>query len=131
MAHTLFKLFLTQRLAVLASTESLRAIREGLLWILPCLLVSAGFLILSECALALGFDPQVVSFLAGLHKQISSVIPLLVAASIGYMWRFNTVCHSCRSRFCAWPMWWSPPSCCVITHVLRPRFYCLLPLLRP
>ncbi|NCE91580.1 EAL domain-containing protein [Pseudomonas sp. L13] len=85
MAHTLFKLFLTQRLAVLASTESLRAIREGLLWILPCLLVSAGFLILSECAQALGFDPQVVSFLAGLHKQISSVIPLLAAASIGYM----------------------------------------------
>ena len=85
MAHTLFTLFLTQRLAVLASTESLRAIREGLLWILPCLLVSAGFLILSECALALGFDAQVVSFLAGLHKQISSVIPLLVAASIGYM----------------------------------------------
>ena len=83
MAHTLFKLFLTQRLAVLASTESLRAIREGLLWILPCLLVSAGFLILSECAQALGFDPQVVSFLAGLHKQIRSVIPLLGAASIG------------------------------------------------
>lgn len=85
MAQTLFKLFLTQRLAVLASTESLRAIREGLLWILPCLLVSAGFLILSECAQALGFAPQVVSFLAGLHTQISSVIPLLVAASIGYM----------------------------------------------
>ena len=85
MAQTLFKLFLTQRLAVLASTESLRAIREGLLWILPCLLVSAGFLILSECAQALGFGPRVVSFLAGLHNQISSVIPLLVAASIGYM----------------------------------------------
>ncbi|KRP70753.1 MULTISPECIES: PTS sugar transporter subunit IIC/EAL domain-containing protein [Pseudomonas] len=85
MAQTLFKLFLTRRLAVLASTESLRAIREGLLWILPCLLVSAGFLILSECAQALGFDPQVVGFLAGLHNQISSVIPLLVAASIGYM----------------------------------------------
>lgn len=85
MAQTLFKLFLTQRLAVLASTESLRAIREGLLWILPCLLVSAGFLILSECAQMLGFGPQVVSFLAGLHNQISSVIPLLVGASIGYM----------------------------------------------
>ncbi|MBI6635382.1 PTS sugar transporter subunit IIC/EAL domain-containing protein [Pseudomonas paralactis] len=85
MAQTLFKLFLTRRLAVLASTESLRAIREGLLWILPCLLVSAGFLILSECAQALGFAPHVVSFLAGLHNQISSVIPLLVAASIGYM----------------------------------------------
>lgn len=85
MAQTLFKLFFTQRLAALASTESLRAIREGLLWILPCLLVSAGFLILSECARVLGFAPQVVTFLAGLHNQISSVIPLLVAASIGYM----------------------------------------------
>ena len=85
MAQTLFKLFFTQRLAALASTESLRAIREGLLWILPCLLVSAGFLILSECARVMGFDPQVVAFLAGLHNQISSVIPLLVAASIGYM----------------------------------------------
>lgn len=85
MAQTLFKLFFTQRLAALASTESLRAIREGLLWILPCLLVSAGFLILSECARVLGLDPQVVAFLAGLHNQISSVIPLLVAASIGYM----------------------------------------------
>ncbi|PRA23040.1 PTS sugar transporter subunit IIC/EAL domain-containing protein [Pseudomonas poae] len=85
MTQTLFKLFFTQRLAALASTESLRAIREGLLWILPCLLVSAGFLILSECARVLGFDPQVVSFFSGLHNQISSVIPLLVAASIGYM----------------------------------------------
>ncbi|MBT2372283.1 EAL domain-containing protein [Pseudomonas fluorescens] len=85
MAQTLFKLFFTQRLAALASTESLRAIREGLLWILPCLLVSAGFLVLSECAQVLGFDPQLVSFLSGLHAKISSVIPLLVAASIGYM----------------------------------------------
>ena len=85
MAQTLFKLFLTQRLAALASIESLRAIREGLLWILPCLLVSAGFLILSECARMLGFSPQTASFLAGLHDRISAVIPLLVAASIGYM----------------------------------------------
>ncbi len=85
MAQTLFKLFFTQRLAAMASADSLRAIREGLLWILPCLLVSAGFLILSECARVLGADPHLVSFLAGLHNQISSVIPLLVAASIGYM----------------------------------------------
>jgi len=85
MAQTLFKLFFTQRLAALASTESLRAIREGLLWILPCLLVSAGFLLLSECARILGFSSPVVAFLAGLHAKISSVIPLLVAASIGYM----------------------------------------------
>ncbi|KAF1005872.1 MAG: PTS system N,N'-diacetylchitobiose-specific EIIC component [Pseudomonas fluorescens] len=79
------RLFLTRRLAALASAEFLRAIREGLLWILPCLLVSATFLILSECARILGFDAQVVTFLAGLHNKISSVISLLVAASIGYM----------------------------------------------
>ncbi|KAF1029151.1 MAG: putative cyclic di-GMP phosphodiesterase PdeB [Pseudomonas sp.] len=85
MAQRLFNLFVTRRLATLASAESLRAIREGLLWILPCLLVSAVFLILSECARLLGFDPQVVTFLAALHNKISSVIPLLVAASIGYM----------------------------------------------
>ncbi|MPR01595.1 EAL domain-containing protein [Pseudomonas sp. MAFF 212408] len=85
MAQRLFKLFLTQRLAALASTESLRAIREGLLWILPCLLVSTGFLILAECARVLGLDAHVVGFFSGLHNQISSVIPLLVAASIGYM----------------------------------------------
>ncbi|KTC63585.1 PTS sugar transporter subunit IIC [Pseudomonas fluorescens ABAC62] len=85
MAHTLFKLFFTRRLVALASTASLHAIREGLLWVLPCLLVSAAFLIVSECARVLGFDPQIVAFLAGLHNQINAVIPLLVAASIGYM----------------------------------------------
>ncbi|MGY2288606.1 PTS sugar transporter subunit IIC/EAL domain-containing protein [Pseudomonas sp. SDO528_S397] len=84
MAQPLFKLFFTRRLAALASAESLRAIREGLLWILPCLLVSAAFLILSECARVLGLNAQVVAFLAGLHNKMSSVIPLLVAASIGY-----------------------------------------------
>ena len=109
MAQTLFKLFFTQRLAALASTESLRAIREGLLWILPCLLVSAGFLILSECARVLGFDPQVVTFLAGLHNQISSVIPLLVAASIGYM-------LAIQYRL---PLVLRPPSSCLLRLLRR------------
>ena len=38
------QLFLTQRLARLAGANSMRAIREGLLWLVPCLLVSALFL---------------------------------------------------------------------------------------
>ena len=85
MRKTLFKLFFSHRLADLAGAESLRAIREGLLWLLPCLLVSAGFLILAQCARALGLPLPVFELLSGLHTQLNSVIPLLVAASIGYM----------------------------------------------
>ncbi|MDT9646636.1 PTS transporter subunit EIIC, partial [Pseudomonas sp. JV245A] len=80
-----FKLFFTHRLALLAGAESLRSIREGLLWLLPCLLVSALLLILGQCAQALGAPPALVELLTGLHNRISSIIPLLVAASIGYM----------------------------------------------
>ena len=65
--------------------RSLRSIREGLLWLLPCLLVSALLLILGQCAQALGAPPALVELLTGLHNRISSIIPLLVAASIGYM----------------------------------------------
>lgn len=85
MPPSVLKLHFTQRLARLAGAESLRAIREGLLWLLPCLLVSALFLIVSECVAALGGPREVVAFLAGLHEKINSIVPLLVAASIGYM----------------------------------------------
>ncbi len=80
-----FKLFFTHRLALLAGAESLRSIREGLLWLLPCLLVSAVLLILAQCFQALGAPRELVELLTGLHDRISSIIPLLVAASIGYM----------------------------------------------
>ena len=79
------QLFLTQRLARLAGANSMRAIREGLLWLVPCLLVSALFLILSALAQMSGQPEPVVQLLAGLHAQIGSILPLLVAASIGYM----------------------------------------------
>ena len=79
------QLFLTQRLARLAGANSMRAIREGLLWLVPCLLVSALFLILSALAQMSGQPESVVRVLAGLHAEIGSILPLLVAASIGYM----------------------------------------------
>jgi lactose/cellobiose-specific phosphotransferase system IIC component len=63
----------------------MRAIREGLLWLVPCLLVSATFLVLSALAQMVGLPVGVVQVLAGLHAEISSILPLLVAASIGYM----------------------------------------------
>lgn len=85
MSQSVFQLFLTRRLAALAGADSLRAIREGLLWLLPCLLVSTAFLILSACARLAGLPDDWVNFLAGLHEKISAILPLLVAASIGYM----------------------------------------------
>lgn len=80
MAQTLFKLFFTQRLAALASTESLRAIREGLLWILPCLLVSAGFLILSECARVLLMSRDVIERIIGDTSGSSFDLALVLIA---------------------------------------------------
>ncbi|MGC5699081.1 PTS sugar transporter subunit IIC/EAL domain-containing protein [Pseudomonas sp. NFXW11] len=85
MGYPRIRLFLTHRLALLAGAESLRSIREGLLWLLPCLLVSAVMLILAQCAQALGAPGSLVELLTGLHNRLSSIIPLLVAASIGYM----------------------------------------------
>lgn len=79
------RLFLTQRLATLAGVDSMRAIREGLLWLVPCLLVSATFLVLSALARLAGLPPWLVQALTGMHNAIGSILPWLVAASIGYM----------------------------------------------
>lgn len=76
---------LSDRLDRLAESDSMRAIREGLLWIIPSLLVSASFLVLAAILNALGRAPLLAAFLLVLHQQISDILPLLIAASIGYM----------------------------------------------
>jgi len=63
----------------------MRAIREGLLWIVPSLLVSASFLVLAVIFKALRFPSALVDIMMSLHEEISRILPLLVAASIGYM----------------------------------------------
>jgi PTS system cellobiose-specific IIC component len=73
------------RLAALASASALRAIREGLLWTMPCLLVSALFLVLSVVAGQLGLSSTVVQELAAVHAKLNSVMPMLVSTSVGYM----------------------------------------------
>lgn len=80
-----WKAHLSHRLEAVARADAMRAIREGLLWVLPCLMVSAVFLVLSVLARALGLPSAVVDVLAGLHGEISRILPLLIAASIGYM----------------------------------------------
>ena len=76
---------LSLRLQAVARADSMRAIREGLLWVLPCLMVSAVFLVSSVLAQMLGLPTQTTDLLAGLHAEISRILPLLIAASIGYM----------------------------------------------
>lgn len=78
-------LFLHRQLDRLANANALRAIREGLLWIIPALLVSACFLVLAVLCKALGVPDPVVEILFALHDNISHILPSLVAASIGYM----------------------------------------------
>ena len=85
MALKLFTLFPAHRLADLASAGSLRAMREGLLWVLPCLLLAAAFLISGELARVLGLPEPLVELLVSLYQHLSATMPLLIAASIGYM----------------------------------------------
>lgn len=73
------------RLAALASANALRAIREGLLWTLPCLLVAALFLVLSVLARQLGLPPAVAEMLANVHSRLNAIMPILVSTSVGYM----------------------------------------------
>ncbi|ALX85914.1 PTS sugar transporter subunit IIC [Achromobacter denitrificans] len=73
------------RLAALASANALRAIREGLLWTMPCLLVAALFLVLSVLARQLGMPAPVAEILAGVHTRLNAVMPILVSTSVGYM----------------------------------------------
>ncbi|CAB3666920.1 hypothetical protein LMG3458_00889 [Achromobacter deleyi] len=73
------------RLAALAGASALRAIREGLLWTMPCLLVAALFLVLAIVARQLGLPPHVADVLSGVHDKLNAVMPMLVSTSIGYM----------------------------------------------
>lgn len=69
----------------IARTDSMRAVREGLLWLTPCLLVSAIFLMLAAMIdMTFGADSLSADLLA-IHRGINKFIPLLAAASIAYM----------------------------------------------
>ncbi|MGB3436361.1 PTS sugar transporter subunit IIC/EAL domain-containing protein [Achromobacter sp.] len=77
------------RLAALAGASALRAIREGLLWTLPCLLITALFLVLSVVARQLDLPASVVDLLTGVHGKLSDIMPILAGTSIGYMLSFR------------------------------------------
>ncbi len=69
----------------LSSRPTLRAIRDGLLGVVPCLILSATLLLISVCLQMAGAEAELVEVFALLHTRITSVIPYLVTASIAYM----------------------------------------------
>ncbi|WP_144630928.1 EAL domain-containing protein [Bordetella genomosp. 13] len=71
-------------LSRLASATTLRVMREGMVWTLPCLLVSALMLLLSQAALRLGLS-DAAGMLNDAHEQLDAIMPFLVCAAIGYM----------------------------------------------
>ena len=85
MLKAILSLYRKDRLALLASANALRAIREGLLWTLPCLLVSALFLVLSVLARQAGLPEPATELLTSVHQKLTGIMPMLVAAAIGYM----------------------------------------------
>lgn len=69
----------------LAETEAMRAIREGLLWLIPFLLAAAAFLMAASLIETLRILPDLPGKLINIHRRLTDLTPLLVAASIGYM----------------------------------------------
>lgn len=91
------------RLAALAGASALRAIREGLLWTLPCLLVTALFLVLTVIARQLGLPATVVELLTAVHDKLTNLMPILAGTSIGYMLSFRHRVPHLPPRSCACP----------------------------
>lgn len=82
--HTISQV-LSNRLELVASAGSMRAIREGLIWLTPPLLVSASFLVLAALAQLLGLSTDLVKTLERAHAGLSVLLPFMVTASIAYM----------------------------------------------
>lgn len=81
--------WLKSSLERLPQSASMRAVREGLLWLLPTLLVSAACLMMASL---LGISSRWAGFVTSLyaiHQGINELIPLMVAASIGNMLAFK------------------------------------------
>lgn len=80
-----FEHALLSRLASLADLDSMRSIREGLLWVVPCLVVSALFLILATGVESMNGPQNISAAFRKAHQGMNAILPLLIAASIGYM----------------------------------------------
>lgn len=74
-----------RKLDAFASANTARAIREGVVWLVPTLLLSALLLVLAVIGPRLGLSSPVTGSLMALHRALEQTIPALMAASIAYV----------------------------------------------
>lgn len=73
-----------RHLESLACSNFSRAIREGLLWVVPTLLLSDLFLFLATAGTYLDAPEKLVDILLSAHRGLAAICPLLIAAAIAY-----------------------------------------------
>lgn len=71
-------------LETLAKTHSARAVREGLLWVVPTLLLSALILLVPIVGLYVGLPRHIADEFLEIHRALQTLIPMLIAAAIAY-----------------------------------------------
>ena len=65
--------------------SSFQAIREGMVWLIPCLMLSSFCLLLACLGEFMGYRASWVSTLYGLHQGIADFFPYLMTATISYV----------------------------------------------
>ncbi|MBP0048143.1 PTS sugar transporter subunit IIC/EAL domain-containing protein [Marinobacterium sp. AK62] len=69
----------------LSAWPAMRAIRDGLLGIVPCLILSAALLLVSVCLQLADISPEGQLLFQQLHERTTAALPYLITASIAYM----------------------------------------------
>ncbi len=75
----------TQCLERLATSSTSRAVREGLLWVVPTLLLSSCLVFVSVAGQLIGLPIETTQALAGVHAGLERITPLLISAAIAYV----------------------------------------------
>lgn len=69
-----------------AILPSLSAIREGLLWLVPCLMISSLILFIAAIGeFVYGYRPSWVQYFFSIHDEITTALPYLLSAAISYI----------------------------------------------
>lgn len=73
------------KLNAIADQNTFRAIREGMVWLLPCLLLHSILFTIAALLQLLAIAPAVAQLFFTLHEALLSIIPMLMAGAIGYV----------------------------------------------
>ncbi|HEY0563262.1 MAG TPA: EAL domain-containing protein [Methylophilus sp.] len=73
------------KLNAIADQNTFRAIREGMVWLLPCLLLHSILFTIAAVLQLLAVAPVLAQLFYTLHEVLLSIIPMLMAGAIGYV----------------------------------------------